>query len=251
MNVYDIRRINLLKLMTSWPSQKKFAESVDTAPAYIIQIVSKLPRTSGKSAEIGNALARKIEKKLELESGWMDVNHQVNTINLSSNSPDDKLNSCHSFLRLPTANDFSYVPVIAAVEVVKDGFLEPTGKSAQMVQGWVRGYAQDDASAYGVRLLDNCLYPVVRAGWILVFNPKTPLMPLSFIHITLKDGQQIIKELIALRDGLLHLQSINSNQRLTVSIENILSMAMCVRIVMSHECLSEHPGAGSNKHSSF
>lgn len=69
MDSKEIRKINLRKLIkASGKKSAKFAEEVDTAPAYISQIFSAKTK-----AEVGDEFARKIERKLNLPRGWMDT----------------------------------------------------------------------------------------------------------------------------------------------------------------------------------
>jgi len=67
MDIKQIRRTNLLLLMERERSKAAFARKVGTDPAYISQILSEKTR-----AEIGDTLARNIEKAYELTHGWMD-----------------------------------------------------------------------------------------------------------------------------------------------------------------------------------
>lgn len=68
----SIRKRNLTALIELYGSQNALAEAVDTAPAYISQILSDKSKAS-----IGDALARKIEQKLGKPHGWMDVDHNA------------------------------------------------------------------------------------------------------------------------------------------------------------------------------
>ncbi|XZG69259.1 S24 family peptidase [Chitinibacteraceae bacterium HSL-7] len=72
MDVKTIRLENLRALITQAGGNAALAERVETAPAYISQILStKHPAT------VGDKLARKIEDRLELGHGWMDHQHTV------------------------------------------------------------------------------------------------------------------------------------------------------------------------------
>lgn len=64
----------MLVVMAKYKTQSKFAEAVDTAPAYLSQL-KKGVHPSGKPVSIGDDLARKIEERLGLEFGWMDRSH--------------------------------------------------------------------------------------------------------------------------------------------------------------------------------
>lgn len=89
MDTKSIRLNNLQTLIARHSTQSKFAEAVDTAPAYISQILS-----NDHPANLGSALARKIEKNLNLEHGWMDREH--NTISTLS----ERINQAMNFSKI-------------------------------------------------------------------------------------------------------------------------------------------------------
>jgi SOS-response transcriptional repressor LexA len=75
MDINQIRKHNLMALIGRFRSQRAFADAVDTAPAYISQILTKTRTQTGKERGVGGDLARKIEEKLGLPRGWMDTIH--------------------------------------------------------------------------------------------------------------------------------------------------------------------------------
>ncbi|MEW8000641.1 MAG: helix-turn-helix transcriptional regulator [Candidatus Thiodiazotropha endolucinida] len=70
MDIHDIRRLNVEGLIEEHGSQVKLAELVDTAPAYISQIIA------GKRNP-GESFCRKIEKHLGLPAWYMDALHEA------------------------------------------------------------------------------------------------------------------------------------------------------------------------------
>ena len=58
----------MLTLIEREPSKAAFARKVGTDPAYISQILSTKTK-----AEVGNDLARAIERAYSLKHGWMDA----------------------------------------------------------------------------------------------------------------------------------------------------------------------------------
>lgn len=70
MDIKQIRRENMLALIGEEKSQAEFARKAGTDPAYISQILSTKTK-----AEMGNALARAVEKAYKLPHGWMDQAH--------------------------------------------------------------------------------------------------------------------------------------------------------------------------------
>jgi hypothetical protein len=69
--IADIRKYNLELLINESGLRKgKFADKIDTAPAYISQILSTKTKR-----DMGNELARKIELIVNKPYGWMDETH--------------------------------------------------------------------------------------------------------------------------------------------------------------------------------
>jgi transcriptional regulator with XRE-family HTH domain len=66
--IYNIRKINLLKLSRDFELIKDFCAKVNIFPAQFSQI------TKGKK-NLGFLLARRIEEKLKIMPGYMDINH--------------------------------------------------------------------------------------------------------------------------------------------------------------------------------
>lgn len=73
MESKDIRHQNFIRLIGIM-KQKEFAEEADMSPAHVSQIVRGF-------RNIGTTLARKLEKNLDLPTGWMDTLHEDNTDN--------------------------------------------------------------------------------------------------------------------------------------------------------------------------
>ena len=96
LTIADIRRINIeLLIKESGLGKGKFAEKIETAPAYISQILSEKT-----NRDMGSDLARKIERLLKKPHGWMDAVHdsddpliikEENKLSLSSQLDNMKL----------------------------------------------------------------------------------------------------------------------------------------------------------------
>lgn len=87
MDIKQIRKINLRALVDQYPRVEDFAEKAETSATYISQIFSEKVK-----AEVGDKLARKIEKRLGLEHGYMDVLHgpagQGENVRMAGHAPD-------------------------------------------------------------------------------------------------------------------------------------------------------------------
>lgn len=70
-SVYKTRRENLRKLMAEWGGPTSLAKKLGHSNgSYIAQLVGPHP-----SREISEKVAREIEAKLQLASGWLDQEH--------------------------------------------------------------------------------------------------------------------------------------------------------------------------------
>lgn len=75
MDISEIRKANLIKLLSGYSTQKEFAEITNTPTSYFTQITQGTLGKNGKPVNLGNTVARRIEKKLNLAHGYMDVDH--------------------------------------------------------------------------------------------------------------------------------------------------------------------------------
>lgn len=112
------------------------------------------------------------------------------------------------------------VPIRGRAKMSDSGFWEeidyPVGYDGGFV--YAQGASED---AYAIEGSDMSLYPAIRAGWILVFEPNHPAVPGEFVHVGLKDGQKMIKEFISQRNGVVNLLSINGGARLAFDMSEV------------------------------
>ncbi|AZV94470.1 hypothetical protein CBF45_12670 [Bordetella sp. J329] len=74
--VSEIRLINLESLVAEAGTADALAERSGVSPVYVSQIRSRaIDRKTGKARNLGSAAARKLEKGMGKEEGWMDRDH--------------------------------------------------------------------------------------------------------------------------------------------------------------------------------
>jgi hypothetical protein len=72
VNVYEIRRTNLRKLMSQWGGPTSLSAKLGHSNgSYLAQLAGPHP-----SREVSERTARQIEEKLALPGGWLDKPHQ-------------------------------------------------------------------------------------------------------------------------------------------------------------------------------
>lgn len=93
MDIKEIRLLNLLTLAQKHGQDIDFCKRIDMNPSYLPQLKSR-----GKS--IGDKIARKVEEKLGLQRGFMDVSHE--SAELPDKLPDsDVMATAYSIESLP------------------------------------------------------------------------------------------------------------------------------------------------------
>ncbi|MES9991576.1 MAG: helix-turn-helix transcriptional regulator [Candidatus Thiodiazotropha sp.] len=69
VNIRTIRKANLLHQIARFDSQRAFADKAGLVPAHVSQMVTN-------RRKMGDEVARRIEKNLDLADGHMDLQHQ-------------------------------------------------------------------------------------------------------------------------------------------------------------------------------
>lgn len=150
MDISEIRRSNLLKLIEqkSSGSQKHFAESVETAAAYLSQIINGTIGRNGKPAVVGTPLARKIEKALNLEHGYMDIYHDDKQKFLDNNV------NLHEKILL----EGRPIPVISWVAAGSFGSIETVLKDTE-IEEYLPPNKDCGRNGYALRVVGNSMSP--------------------------------------------------------------------------------------------
>lgn len=112
MDMKQIRRANLRRLITEAGSVKEVAESAGTDPNYLSALASDNPpkTQSGRPRGVGDALARKLEKAAGKPPGWLDSLHQwgpmeIMWMDLFSKLPEDRQREAIEFLEFLTKKE--------------------------------------------------------------------------------------------------------------------------------------------------
>jgi hypothetical protein len=76
LTVAEVRHANLLRVIAEAGNAARLPELIDTKPQYLSQLVRRAPDSkTGKPRELGDDLARRIERRLAKPHGWMDTQH--------------------------------------------------------------------------------------------------------------------------------------------------------------------------------
>lgn len=165
MDISEIRKANLLNLIASktMNSQKDFANTVGTAPAYLSQIINGTLGKNGKPATVGNALARKIEKVFELDHGYMDSIHHPNS---------DIENKLEKNINL---SEKIYVkghpvPIISWIQARNLRYTEIIIKDCEITE-WLPPNNDSGKNGYGLKIIGNSMSPFFLPDDRIYVNP--------------------------------------------------------------------------------
>lgn len=190
MDINQIRKLNLQALIGRFKSQREFADAVDTAPAYISQIVTKTRTPSGKERGVGDDLSRKVEEKLNLPRGWMDVIHEERAEGVERKAEPSNVG--------PGPDLRGKVPLISWVQA---------GNFAEVVDllhpgeafEWIETSVQPREHTFALRVDGDSMEPDFQAGTILIVEPELEAHVGDFVIAKNGDEEATFKQLV--RDG--------------------------------------------------
>lgn len=162
MDIKQIRLKNLRSLISEAGTIAELARKSATAPAYLSQILNRLPSASGSARTLGDKLARKLETAMSKPFGWMDKDH--NEVE-------------HGFVH--------YVPLIR-----KEDLDRVASKSDISAEQMIPVPLSLGPRAFAYTLTDESMGPRFHSGEIVVFDPDAQLSDHQFC-LYLKDGDNL------------------------------------------------------------
>jgi DNA-binding transcriptional regulator YdaS (Cro superfamily) len=130
VNIRTIRKSNLLAQIERFGSQRAFAEQAGLAPAHVSQMVTE-------RRNMGDEVARRIEKNLDLAEGYMDLQH----------FPDDYPNHRYSDQRNRVAESDSEMlqALLLKVDQMQQGLSAKTRRTVLRIErAAMEGKLEDD-----------------------------------------------------------------------------------------------------------
>lgn len=117
-------------------------------------------------------------------------------------------------------NFIRYVPVKGSAQMGDNGFwteLDYLGNGGD-------GYLEvNNASpeAYVIRAVGDSMFPAIRSGWYIVFDPNRQPVSGEYVHMILKDGRNMVKEFVSSQHGIVTLISVNGMERMSFSCHDV------------------------------
>jgi transcriptional regulator with XRE-family HTH domain len=112
------------------------------------------------------------------------------------------------------------VPIITRAKMGDFGYWHEQENSVSSEYGSICAQGVSD-DAYAIECSGMSMYPVVRAGWVLIFEPNQSTHAGEFVHIGLKNGERMIKELISNSNEVLNILCIAGNKRTAYDMDEV------------------------------
>ena len=158
-----------------------------------------------ESEPFGERAALGIEKRLELEPGT--IFRSFRSTNGGNGNKNNKLG----------------IPVVGTAQLGDDGYFYDLSYPVGHGDGYLN-WPTKDGNAYAVRCKGESMKPRIRHGEFAVLEPNHPYVAGDEVLVKDVDGRVMIKQLAYIRDGMVHLDSVNESfQRISIEEEKVFA----------------------------
>jgi hypothetical protein len=180
MDISEIRRENIKEIIKQRCGGVKaqFARTIKREP----QVVSRWWASNPEyRRNVGHNLARDIEVKFNLKSGWLDIIHNENSDLEENFYRKQKLRFSSGLIR--------EIP-LKWTALLEQQQLRLT--LLQEVKGQIM-LLSTDKDAWSIQLIGTHPHLILSQGWGLVIEPNTPLMPNEYCMIKRNNGEILLR----------------------------------------------------------
>lgn len=215
--VGEIRLANLEALVREFGTLDAVATRAESTSVYLSQLRNgTIDQKTGKGRQMGNAIARRLEKACGKPSGWMDAPHT------SAAAHDESGGEIPGI----TGSEVAHVAVSGGVQVDLDEWrLDPA-----LGSGYVLGVEVRDG--YAVRVVGSARDRSLRDGQYLIVEREGRPQFGDFCILETRPGVQKLVEVLGSKDGRMTFEELVSGNRLTRN-ESDLGRVECVVAVFS------------------
>lgn len=192
MDRAQIRLANVRTLITESGGPAEFGRRVGMSDSQVSQFAGKNPKRG-----IGNVVAERIEQAFERSPGWLDQPHGLDEIQTEEPNPSK-----------PIKAGWRRVPVVGTASLGDDGYWAEIEYPVGHGDGYIEWPTQDP-NAYAIRCRGDSMRPRLKHGEFVIVEPGTEPHPGDEVLVKARDGRVMVKELVAVRDGMVRLLSVN------------------------------------------
>lgn len=168
-----------------------------------------------ESEPFGERAAASLEKRLDLEPGTIFKSLRV--VNGAAGNANNKMG----------------IPVVGTAQLGDDGYFYDLSYPVGHGDGYLN-WPTKDANAYAVRCKGESMKPRIRHNEFAVLEPNHPYAPGDEVLVKDQLGRVMIKQLAYIRDGMVHLDSVNETfQRISIEESEIVAIHFVAGIAKS------------------
>lgn len=167
------------------------------------QALSTLENRDSKKSEYSS----KIAKALDVDLNWL----MTGDGSMLQQQPKNNK---------PQKNLIKYVPVKGSAQMGDNGYWLELDYMGNGGDGYLEVNNASDA-AYVIRAVGDSMFPAIRSGWYIVFDPSREACSGEYVHIVLKDGRNMVKEYVSCQHGIVNLISVNGMERMSFNCEDV------------------------------
>ncbi|MDV2860317.1 hypothetical protein R0I52_06290 [Psychrobacter sp. CAM01] len=223
-DVQEHRRARLVTLLKDFKKQGKsvaqLAKEYPVDPSFISQL-------KNKHRGFGEDAARNLEQALDLEPFYFEPYFDQLKKTIQS---DDRLSHLDAISRLSSPElmeetnkgledmeaefPMYFIADVIYISKSEQGQWEDCREAQESYrENLIVISSSVSVSAYAVLFETDEFFPVIRAGWIGVFDPAYGNDSGDLTHIVLKDGTHLLKEYLYSKGDRLFFESLNSDER--------------------------------------
>ncbi|WP_159355882.1 S24 family peptidase [Methylovorus glucosotrophus] len=121
----------------------------------------------------------------------------------------------------PTLEKFRVAPVVGQAQLGDEGYFVELEYAVGFGDGFIE-WPTKDPNAYAVRCVGDSMKPRIRHGEFVVVEPGHQPTPGDDVLVKCLEGRVMVKELLFIRDGQVHLGSVNeSHPKITIDQSQI------------------------------
>lgn len=132
---------------------------------------------------------------------------------------------------IPMPAHIQAVPVVGSAQLGDNGYWAELDYPVGHGDGYI-DFPTRDPNAYALRCKGDSMAPRIKDGEFVVIEPNATPHPGDEVMVKSEDGRVMVKELLYVRDGIVHLASVNeSHGRISIPLNQVAAMHLVVGIV--------------------
>ena len=125
------------------------------------------------------------------------------------------------------------VPVVGTAQLGDEGYFHDLEHPVGHGDGYV-DWPTRDPNAFALRCKGESMKPRIRHGEYVVIEPNHAYLPGDEVLVRSEDGRVMVKQLAYIRDGMVHLDSVNeSHPRISIAQEQVKAIQYVAGIAKS------------------